>query len=194
MKIGIDLDEVTVNLMEKFLEYYKSRTQRHILRDDIKEYDFERILGISGEQSIKIVNEFFNSEHFDNLPPVEGAVEGVRKLRESHDTYIITARYGIPKEKTPNWIEKNLKGLISGVFYSCDYNGHGMTKVEICREHGIELILEDDPFITLKCAKAEVKVILFRRPWNKNINYEYVTPVNSWAEALRQIEALSKNT
>ena len=194
MKIGIDLDEVTINLMDPLLEYYRNKTGRNISRGDIKDYAFWKYISQSKKQANQIINQFFSSEHFDNISPAKGAIEGIINARKQHDLYIITSRYGIAREKTPLWIERNLKNLISQVFYSSDHKGPGMTKAEICKENNIEMILEDDPKISIKCAEEKISVILFKRPWNERVKHKYITPVYSWSEALKEIKNLSQNT
>ena len=64
MKIGIDMDEVVANFMDKFLEFYNSENQTSFYRDDFHTYDFWKILGGNLFNTLSVVNRFYNSNFF----------------------------------------------------------------------------------------------------------------------------------
>ncbi len=191
-KLGIDLDETIVDLIDPFLNYYNKETGTNFTKEDIYDYDIWKIINAKEEEAKELGRRFYISEHFDNLKPFEGAVDSIKKIKEYSELFIVTARYGIAKDKTQKWLDKHLNGLISEVFFTSDYSGEkGLTKEQICKKYSLDCLLDDDPNVALKCTNAGISLILFNRKWNQNINHEKIIRVNSWQEALRQINDLS---
>ena len=192
MKIGIDLDGVTVNIMDQILAFYKYRTGKSISKEEIHTPHLDDLFGCSKEEKIKIVQEFYESKYFDASLPCPGAIETLSKLKKDNDLYVITSRWGIGKEKTPNWIEKNLKGLISNIFFTSEHYEGGLKKEEVCKKYLINLHLEDDPNVALKCAKLDIPIFLFDYSWNRGLSHKKITRVSSWPEVLEKL--ISNNT
>ena len=184
MKLGIDLDETIVGIMDPLLIYYKERTGRSIPKEEIYTSHLREIWNCSKEEENNIIRDFYASDHFDNLKLYNGVLESLSKLKENNELYIITSRWGIGKDKTHKFLDDNLNGLVSKTFFTSEHSKEGLKKEEICIKYSISLHIEDDPNIALKCAESNVKVLLFNRPWNKNLFHKKVTRISSWPEAL----------
>ena len=104
MRIGIDIDEVTADLIGKFLEYYNQKYGRDIYRENVENYNlwenqiFDNLN--SKEEAISVVNDFHDSDFFDEMELIEGAKESIKKLNENNEIFFITARIEKFKEKT----------------------------------------------------------------------------------------------
>jgi len=65
----------------------------------------------------------------------------------------------------------------------------GKTKGEICKELGIDFMIEDSVEHSEICAKEGIKVFLLNKPWNKNcIDHENIIRVKSWNEILDKLK------
>lgn len=184
MRIGLDLDETIVDLMSPLLNYYKERTGKSILKEEIYTPHLQEIWHCSKEEENDIINGFYASNYFDNLKPYREALEYLSKLKANNELYIITSRWGLGKDKTSKFLEENLNNLISETFFTSEHYQEGLKKEEICIRYSIPLHIEDDPNVALKCAESEIKVLLFNRPWNKNIFHKNIIRISSWPEVL----------
>ena len=192
MKIGIDLDEVTVNFLEHLLNFYHKKTGKSFRVEDFSSYDLWETLGGTREESRDLIFEFYNSVDFEDVDPIENSLESIKKLLENNEIFIITARPLICKEKTERWMNKYLIEIHPKIIYSGDFDGSGKTKSEICEEIGIDVMIEDSKDYSLACAEKGIKVILFDKPWNQKFEHENVVRVFSWDEVIEEIKKIEK--
>ena len=92
MKIAVDIDDVLADFVSPFLNYYNSRFKTNFKKDDFSLYTFWNVLGITREQAVAIVNDFYKTPAFRDLPVYEGAVEAIRELKDSNELYVLTSR------------------------------------------------------------------------------------------------------
>lgn len=191
MKIAIDLDEVTAEFLEKLLEYHCLKTDKKISKEEFLSYNFWETWGGTREEAIKIVYDFHKSKMFDGIQPVRGAIKSVEKLLKENEIVIITSRPANQRRKTKAWLKKYFGKIKIEVYFTGDFHKGKNTKIEICKKIGIDLILEDHPDYAQKCAEEEIKVILFDRPWNRNLAaHPSIFRVKNWNQALTQISKL----
>ena len=137
-------------------------------------------------------HEFKKSKLFDEVNPVRNALESVKSLIEDHEIFIITSRPLIYKERTGKWVKKHLSDVPLTIIHSSDFHGGQLkTKVEICKDLGIQLMIEDHKSYSLECANVNIKVILFDKPWNKDVKHKNIVRVKDWIEALKEIKKIS---
>jgi hypothetical protein len=75
-----DLDDVLLDTMKSFLEFYKINHRQEIRFEDITDYHLWEVgIGRNREELIEYVREFHFSES-GKIPPIPGAVEGLREL------------------------------------------------------------------------------------------------------------------
>jgi len=192
MKIGLDMDEVIVEFVEHMLKFYHLKTGKKIEKNKVTSYDFWEVWGGTREETLKLIDEFHDSDYFDKIHPVENAVESINRLIDKNEIYVITSRPGHFKEKTEEWFKKNFKDGRFKVLFSNDFHkGKGKTKAEICKELGIKLMIEDSLKMSLDCANSGIKVILFDKPWNQGIEHKNITRVHNWIDALKEIDRLN---
>ncbi len=193
MKIAIDLDEVIANHIEKLINFYHKKTGKLIQEGKFTTYDWWIPWGITKEEAIEIDHEFKKSKMFDNIKPVKNAFKSIKSIVENNKLFIITSRPTIYKERTEKWIKKNLPNIPITIIHSADfYSGSKLkTKVETCKDIGIDLILEDHIKYALGCAEQGIKVILFNKPWNQGVSHKNIIRVNNWIEALKEIQKIT---
>lgn len=120
LKIGIDIDEVLANHLEKLNEFYYKKTGKKYAEKDYHSYNWWEVWGITKEQAIEIDKEFKKSNLFKEILPVEGAVDSIKKLSLKNDLYIITSRSSETKELTLNWFFNHFNIHIS-IIHSGDF-------------------------------------------------------------------------
>ena len=194
MRIGIDIDEIIAEFLDQFLVFYHEKTGKLLSKNDFHSYNFEEILGGTKEEAIEIVREFYASEYFDNIKPVEKARDSIKNLINSHEIFLITSRHGVAKEKTTPWIKEYFGNIPIEIIYTDDFSQAKRNKSQICKELGIGIIVEDHKDWALRCAKDEIITILFDKPWNKGLEHDNIIRVNNWTDAVKEIEKLSQNS
>ncbi|MCX6741873.1 MAG: hypothetical protein NTX24_01700 [Candidatus Pacearchaeota archaeon] len=152
-------------------------------------------MGITKQEAIDIVNEFHEKSTFDDVKPLELALESINNLLEKkHELFVITARPIRLKKKVEDWINHYLKDSSIKIIHSGDFHeGQAANKADICLKLGIGLLLEDKRETVIECAEKGIKVILFDNPWNKNITNPNIFRVSGWREAMKKINDLCED-
>jgi len=185
--IAIDIDEVLAEFVQGFLEYHNAEYCTDFRKEQVTDYHLSNLLGVSSEETIKRLSDFYKTGYFRNIMLVPGAAEGIKQLRQNNKLIVITAR---PKEIhniTIDWIGSNFKDSFSDIYFtsSCYFNnGLKKTKADICLENKVNILVEDSLDYAADCAKANVGVFLFDRPWNRKKEPRGVIRVKSWKDIL----------
>ena len=179
MRIGIDLDDTicsTTEMVHKYLDIYSEKTHFNPLdimnNENLKEAFLDECIG-------KI---------YDEVEIKQDAKKVLKRLKsKGNEIYIITARNDtITKdgktilEITKEWLKKN-RISVNGIVLSC----YGDKKAIICKEHLINLMIEDDPYNYKKISTMGVKCLLFDDRERYNLKEDYVT---SWIDIEKYIE------
>ncbi len=167
MRITMDMDEVIADCMGPLLDIYNRRYSTCLIKEDIKEWGLPK----------EMIEIFSEEDFFLNLPPLEGAIEGMRSLKAAgHDVIIATSASGIPnaaKDKV-TWIKIWLPEFLD----------------DLCIIHRKDrligdLICDDRP-LYLDQFSGPFK-LLMDRPWNRNCRH---TRITSWVDLLQVIKRL----
>jgi 5'(3')-deoxyribonucleotidase len=187
MRISIDFDDVIVNYVSEFVDWYNHVNEQTITEEDIIGWDLTTHLPIWGENDEMMrsfIHTFIYTERFKNLKPVEGAVETIKKLLlAGHEIYIITSRSSRATHLTYKWLERH--GLpINNVFFDRE-------KDWICKHYNIRIHIDDGSHNLQKISeKTTTKPILYTRHWNqKETRYERV---HNWTDINNKITELNQ--
>ncbi len=193
MKIGIDIDDTTLVFFENFCKFYNQKTGKSYAREDLISFHFWNVFNITREEAIRFVEEFHQSDEFNQILPMENAIDSIKSLMEKNEVYFITARPKEFKSKTLAWLDMyfpnfDYKLIFTGHFH----DSKAKLKGQICKELGIEILIDDNFEYCIDCVNNGVKAILFNQPWNQSSNHDEIIRVNSWKEALHNINKLTK--
>ncbi len=188
MKIAIDLDEIIAGFLDAFIKYHNNTYNTTYHKSDFFSYEFWKVIGGTREEAIDKVYGFHNSHYFDEIEPLDGAIDAVKKLKTENKLYLITSRQDDFKDKTRAWIDKHLSNTFDKVLHSNAYpkNGTGRKKSGLCDRLNIDALIEDNLDYAIECAKPDRKMILFKYPWNEQRKKpKGIYIVTSWNEALK---------
>lgn len=186
MRIGIDLDDVLGDTMPALLEFHNSVYNTNLKKDEIFSYDFVDIFGGSHEENTKKVYDFYKTPHFENITPVENAVEAIKKLKKDHELFIITSRQDLIINETEKWVDKHFSNMITDVYFASHYyGGNNKRKSDFCNALNVDVFIDDHFAYATECVSPNRKVILFRQPWNekKDVPAE-IYRVSGWKDIL----------
>ena len=157
-KIAIDIDEVLVHLLKPMAK------RRGVKLPENKKYNYlyREIFNCTEEESQVILRDFYMSEDFRNLKPIEGSQLAMNNLNMIFDKmYIITGRQEIVREPTEIWIEHFFPGVFDDVILTNSFTPHEVKKSDICRALNIGLIIDDNKGICDQCMEAGTDALNF---------------------------------
>ena len=157
-RIAIDIDEVLVPFVEPMARWKGLKMPRR----QGYSYVYRDMFNISEFESQKMVREFYESRAFKNLEPLEGAVEGVARLRNgATKIYAVTGRQDPVREKTEDWLGLHFPGMFDDLVMTNSFTEHEVAKVDVCRALNLDTIIDDSELNCLSCAYGGMKAIHF---------------------------------
>ena len=202
LKIGVDCDEPLADFNAHLCPWMNAKYGTDYKREDIISYKLWEIWKCSKEEALKIIEHFYE-EQLEHVPPVEGSIAAVKELAQQHELLVITSRFGSAISKTVPWINQHFSNKFSDVVFTKNYakGGNGKTKAQICKELGVDILIEDFIQYSLDCNKLGIPVLLFNTPWNQDSELpegmtklpQGIVRVNSWEEVLEKLEIFTKD-
>ena len=178
MKIAVDVNEVIVSLVELYLIFFNREYNGNVKFEDLVSYNLRETLHISKEAEKELFEIIYSSPEFDNLPLIDGAYDGLIQLAKDNEVILATHRPITIQFKTKEYFKKTFPNIPFDIVHS--YNGR---KSEICRDFGVELIIEDHPGCAFDCAKLGIRAVLFDKPWNQTYEgHNLLRKVSGWNE------------
>ncbi len=196
MNIGVDIDEVVAEFLDSFNDFLKN--EKGILRTKEQYGDQNWFEWLPPEQKDQIVEEFRQSHYFSDMPVVSDAQKSLTELAKTNTIFFVTSRAVDIKDKTHAWLKNNFAiphtVLHAHNHWAAAHKTVPTSKVEFCKQHNIDFIVEDGAAFSLQCANGGIPVILFDRPWNRKLpNHPLITRVHNWTEAIAIITAMKSN-
>jgi uncharacterized HAD superfamily protein len=188
--IGIDFDDVIFDFNDSLHAYHNAKYGTSVKRQDIVSYDIEKLWHCTPEEASKKIFEFYETEEHEKTLPISGALEALSLLKSDHELHIITTRGNQVRDVTLKWIKKNFSGYFTSINLTNQYfgDGHKRTKLEVCEELGVDVMIEDSMSHATEIAKSGRRVFLIDTPWNQGNVPENVTRVFSWGEIVKKLQ------
>ncbi|MDO8564052.1 MAG: hypothetical protein Q7R87_03525 [Nanoarchaeota archaeon] len=169
----IDCDGVTSDFQDAVIKWHNMSYGTTHRREDITQFSLGRLWGCDQKEELRRLDEFYQTEHFDNVLPISGALSGVDSIRllgEYYKVMTLTARPESLRQKTHHWFGRHFPNRFDKVILSEAYNGDGSThtsKIEICKRECAYGIVEDSSTNAIACYKAGIKAVVLDQPWNR---------------------------
>ena len=198
MNIGLDFDGVLMNFYEGLCVFHNTNYGSNFTCDDIKSWELGETWGLTREEVLKEIYDYYHSSGHINISPVSGSVKAVESLCKSHSVSVITARPDSVSEQTVQWLKKHFPTLSDSIHFTNHFHGEGKrSKKDVCLELGIEVFVEDAPMHIKEISQHVKQSYLLDSPWNRKDNDfpSNVERVFSWDEIVNKITNLtSSNT
>lgn len=181
MRIAIDVDDVLNDLMGEVLRLFNAQCGKQYKLDDFTAYDLDRCIDRQDANQLK---KYFNLPMiWDNLEPIDGAVESVCMLvTEGHDVYLVTNHqpdsYGMKFE----WIRRHFP-FVKPENIAC-MAAKGILNVDVMIEDKLETLLSGGCY----------ERVLRNKPWNQ-YDKDYIRGVyrcDDWNQIMAAIEEIKK--
>lgn len=190
-RIGIDLDDVLLDLNTALCAYHNARYATSFSKEDTVDYDLWNLWGCSREEVFRRVEDFYDSPEHLGSTPIPGSVEAVSALAKRYDLFLVTAKPERLRDMTEWWIDRHFPGMFRELRFTGGYRrepGTSVRKSDICRELGICTFVDDALSNVHDLAPVMDRVFLLDSPWNRQeVPYPSVTRVFSWQEILDRV-------
>ncbi len=191
MNIAVDLDDVTVRIVTDLFTEYNKRFNTSFTIEDHVDFDLSKVWKCSPEEMMEFVYSFYRSPIMKTLPPVPGAIESITALSKDNSISFITSRPESTKQATLEWIHKHFPSHSFPVYFTNQFTSTDSKKVkksDICKQLGVEVIIEDAPSYAIDCSENNIIVFLLDQPWNQSVKEnENIIRVKSWNEVVSNL-------
>lgn len=175
-KIGLDIDDSTIDFARLFLEDYNIRNGTKFRKADLSGYFISKILGVTPEQMQMEFDTFYASPNFNKLPLIDGAAESIRLLHQRYLFPIVTTRPYYLKTPTLENISLHFDGQLKEVYF-VPREQKAAKYIEI----GVKKVIDDDLKVILDLTETIMEMFLVDQPWNQIQNLpENVIRVGDW--------------
>lgn len=188
--IWIDLDEVLAESINFILGYHNYKIAgTSLIREDIVDYYIYNIskFWVSKQEAIEWFRVAMLWDNNLEIMPVLWALENLSSHKNKGYSFkIVTARQSeILSEYTQKWVEKHYPSIFENIlFANHKFTSKDITKSELCKQHNIEMMVEDNFDYALDLAENWIFTFLLEKPWNKNFQIHHLNlkRVSSWEE------------
>lgn len=184
------MDEVLADHTGSFNVYHDNKYGTDLRNMVIDEFYLHNLIDVTAEEEMQRIKDYYHTDDFLNMKPIEGAVEAVRELAKGNELYVITSRPDFVAQASQEWLNEYFPGCFKE-FVILNHHFGGVKvkkKSDICREKKIEVMIDDLADYANDCAQVCKKVILFNKPWNIGKKIEpNVTRAENWVEILKSI-------
>ncbi len=183
MRIGLDLDGVTANFHQRYIDEINDRHNSNLKLSDWKEWDLTNIPWMTREEFMETIKYVNTSGAFRHLEPIRGALSGIERLRRNgHSIHIITHRTYQSRLDTVPWLDTH------GVDF--ETLSFSKEKGQICNDLGIDYMIDDIQSTCEDVVKWGSQAILFTRPWNRDYELKNgIYRANNWTDVTELINA-----
>ena len=199
MRIGVDLDDVMAICAVPYLKRFAQEYQVEL--PDVNEIGWhllrEMDQHVSAQERDRFRTRLYDGTFFSQLDIYEDCPVVLERLvQQGHEIFFITARAERRRMITETWLrEKRILDYAKAVHlkpfgeFRPDYprgrydaEGSAAYKTRLAEELRLDVFCEDDVVIAQTLAEADVRVLLFDHPWNREVTHERITRVRGWAE------------
>ncbi len=184
--IWIDLDEVLSETVEHALKANDYKIcWIPIKKEEIKDYYIFRMKEFEWmkQEAVDFFGDFLLSEEAKDIQPVEWAYEKLKELKSAwYVLNVVTARRDYLKDRTYEWLDKNLPYLISDVYFTNSFWDDHIKKSEIIKKIWARCMFEDNFDYAYDIASVWVKTFLLKKPWNVHQDEDtwFIERINNW--------------
>lgn len=161
MNVAVDVDGVLAEQVPPVLESVREKYGVQMVKEDVRTWA-EDIPDSDSNIKVEIETRLEQPEFVRSMPPVEGAVDAMRRLAsDGHRLVVATARDEVATEATKEWLDR-----------------HGFPFDEIRHvENGekqtldADVLIDDYPRNLTSFTESGGVGILFEQPWNSDFEH-----------------------
>lgn len=200
LKIGIDVDDVVADCAAPYLRAFAEWFGIELGDAPLGWHLLDGFTGIPREEKEEFRLRLYGGAFFSQLDPYPDCGDALARIADAgHELHFITARSERRRSVTEEWLARHAllpfaRGVHlrpTGDFVPRSYDASQSAEFKVAKalQLGLDAFCEDDPLISRRLADAGVRVFLFDRPWNGDLQHPRVARVRSWDEVVRALVA-----
>ena len=156
IRIAVDMDEVLFPLLRPMLRH--SNIKQPMSKK--YPYDYSVIMNRPREEAQKVLYEYYDSKEFNMVLPIHGSQQAIHNFKKNgYDLYVLTGRQDRIRDKTEDWLKYWFPNTFTDVILTDSYTSKEVSKVDVCKNIGAGLIIDDSFETCVKCLDEGVSVI-----------------------------------
>lgn len=192
MKIAVDVDDVLTKTGANYIKYHNEKYGTNLKPWQFYDYEYLKPFGLDRREGSRRILDYIEERALE-IEPLKGARKVLEELKKNHELIVITGRAKNIMKTTGEWIDHYFPDIFSHVVCTDVHqlNG-GKDKGEICRDLGVNLLIDDYLKYAQECSREGIRVLLLAQPWNVNeqIESNLIDRVESWDEVAEKIEMI----
>lgn len=190
MKISFDCDDVLAKFTKTLAIEYNRRFDTQYHADDFTPdpAQWGQLVGEAGVKRLWAM--FLEPGYVLNVPPEEGAVEGVRMLSSyGIELIVTTSRINVAAGLTEQWLEQHFGNAFSKVTYATfDGGSDRLSKGEICRQESADFHVDDLTRHIVDVSCYGIHGLLMDQRWNQGLpNDSHITRVFGFKDVIEYV-------
>lgn len=189
--VAVDFDDVVANFNLSYTHHHNTFHKEPIMTfEGIYTYDMTELYGVPIEELVHRVRYFCHNHH-DEITPIASR-DSLLELSRQFDPHVVTSRCESLRDITSDWLKQNELDLFQELHFTNGFGStfpHKRSKTEVCRKIGATVLIEDGPENALDVADGGIRVFLFDRPWNRDVEHHNITRVHSWSQIIELLAA-----
>lgn len=186
--IAVDVDDVLTNTAAAIVAFSNSTWGTSLALDDYDDH-WAKMWHVDTEEALRRRAVMEGANLHAGMPGDPQAKEVLDRLSQKYRLVVVTSRWLAVKDQTINWINEHYSGVFDEIHFTGIWDAkHGgdvagnMTKTEILRQLGANMLIDDQLKHCLAAADAGISALLFGDyGWNRNVKLpNTVTRVKDW--------------
>ncbi len=164
-RLGVNLEPKHYAVPGEYWGYYEAVWQQH---------------GLQGRISMEELNPQMIKDQ-SHVPSFTEAYPVLARLKQDYDLVVVTARIPAFEEATHRWLKLHFADMFQGIYFAGHHN-HAKNKGELCKELGVDWLIDDNIDHAHSALEKGIKVVLFGQyGWHigKKVD-EAVVRCNDW--------------
>lgn len=181
--IAIDCDDVIIETAPSTLVYYNNTYGTTVELKDFYSNE-DSVWGADSNTAIERINNYLNSQEFQEQRPFQEAIKVVMELAEQYELHLVTGRHDFLTEATTNMLHTYFPNIFKSVEFTNFFSDNPRSKAAVCSNLHAVYLIDDNLHHATVVAEAGIKVLLYGDyPWNEADNlHPNIRRVKDWYE------------
>lgn len=184
MKIAVDVDEVLLNIIERFCVLFNSKYNTHITKKDIVQWEFYKDLNISESEAYEIFYEIYRDLTISLVD--KNSVDILKELSKKYHIDLVSSR----SSQFKSYLIKNLENV--NIRKDIHYNKIIMVKnkpYDLKLQYDYDIYIDDNPYLAEAIKSLPNKILfIYDQPWNQKCKTgKNIFRVNNWKDIHKKI-------
>ena len=165
--IALDCDDVIIVTAPAILQNYNERFGTKL---ELKDYYSDYTTGWATDRStaVRRVDEFLKTKEYQDLEPLQEAIDAIAMLSKYHELHIVTGRADFLANSTRRVLQQYFPDTFRSIAFTNFFGQASRPKAQVCQELGADLLIDDHLHHAQTVAACGIDVLLFGNyPWNQ---------------------------